>query len=87
MIMTVPRPGGQLPVQEHARARAEQVPGPHTAKRLGTFRNGVVVVGGVDRAAYLDNRVLPVIAILFLVPLLYGGFSGVPKIRYGIAPS
>jgi len=102
--MTVPRPSGQLPVQESANVRAERVLGPRTAKRLATFRDGVryvkaggwarflawlvdlvvivlgvgvgvVLLGGVDRTADLDNGTLAlgVIAILFLVPLLYGG--------------
>jgi RDD family len=93
-----------VPTREAAAARVEQVLGPRTAKRLGTFGNGgryvkagalamflawlvdfvvfvlgfgvgFVVLGGVDRAANLDDRVLPLflIVILFLVPLLYGG--------------
>jgi RDD family len=101
--VTVPGPSRPLPPQESAHVRAEQVLGPHTAKRLATFGDGglyvkaggwaqflawlvdfVVFVLGVgvgfvvlavmDLTADLDNGMLTLglIAILFLVPLLYG---------------
>jgi hypothetical protein len=101
--VTVPRPSRPLPPRESTHDRAEQVLGPHIAKRLAKFGDGglyvkaggwarflawlvdfvvfvlgcgvgVVVVSGVYITADLDDGTLLVclIAILFLVPLLYG---------------
>lgn len=103
--MTIRRPSEQMPALERARAHAEHVLGPQTAKRLAMFHNGVIYVNPgrwarflawlvdvvmsvlsmavgvflavvVDLAADLDNGAgaLIAIAMLFLAPLLYGGF-------------
>jgi len=101
--MTAPRPSWPLPRQDSAKAQAEWVLGPRTAKRLATFGDGVlfvearagvqflawlvdfvvfvfgvavgfVVLAGVGQAVNLDDGVMVLIllALLFLVPLLYG---------------
>ncbi|MBB4912816.1 hypothetical protein [Actinophytocola algeriensis] len=62
--MTVPN--GQLPVQERARAHAEQVLGPQTAKRLAPFRDGVLYVkagGGARFLAWLVDVVVLVLGM------------------------
>jgi hypothetical protein len=62
--MTVPRPSGQLAVLEHARARAEHVLGPQTAKRLAIFHNGVLYVNAGGWARFLGWLVDVVVSVL-----------------------
>jgi hypothetical protein len=65
--MTVPRPSGQLAVLERARAQAEQVLGPQTAKRLAMFHNGVLYVNAGGWARFLAWLVDVVVSLLSMV--------------------
>jgi hypothetical protein len=62
--MTDPRPYGQLAVLERARAQAEQVLGPQTAKRLAMFHNGVLYVNAGGWARFLAWLVDVVVSVL-----------------------
>jgi hypothetical protein len=62
--MTVPRPGTQLAVLEHAKAHAEHVLGPQTAKRLAMFHNGVIYVNPGGWARFLGWLVDVVVSVL-----------------------
>jgi hypothetical protein len=62
--MTVPRPSGQLHVQERARAQAEQVLGPQTARRLDAFGNGVLYVKAGGWARFLAWLVDVIVSVL-----------------------
>jgi hypothetical protein len=62
--MTVRRPSEQMPVLERARAHAEHVFGPQTAKRLAMFHNGVLYVNPGRWARFLGWLVDVVVSVL-----------------------
>jgi hypothetical protein len=62
--MTVPRQSGPLAVLERARAQAEHVLGPQTAKRLAMFHNGVLYVNAGGWARFLGWLVDVVVSVL-----------------------
>jgi hypothetical protein len=62
--MTVRRPSEQMPALERARAHAEHVLGPQTAKRLAMFHNGVLYVKPGGWARFLAWLVDVVVWVL-----------------------